>query len=466
MIERTAAFATDAMGAQVLSGDPSRVFRGGVIDSRKIQGDEIFFALPGTQVDGHRFAKTAAERGAAAVVVHQDLDPVGDAVWLRVDDTFGALHDLTRAIRKEVPENLVGITGSAGKTTTKEMLTPILARSFRVEKSPGNLNNLHGFPLALLSIDEPCQWMVAEMGMSTPGELRGVSLLGRPDVAVFTNVRPAHLMNFPNLRGITEAKAGLLAGLAPGGLVVVNADDPEVCHIAEHHTAPDSRILTYGFQKAADVQGSHLESLEDRVGSRFRLRAGGREQEIEVPVHGFYNAENCLAAAACAWGLGVPLEEIAQATAEFQSGSMRGQVHTLASGATLIDDTYNSNPDAAVKALESAYALSAQRRLAILGDMLELGPEEEAYHAQVGQRAAELGFRVFGVGSLASALTRAAQEAGAEAEHFADAGSVAQRAQQLRDNLQGQDLILVKGSRGVGLEVVVEALRTGSEEKG
>lgn len=472
MIERSASFAAQATGGRLLAGDKERLFRGAAIDSRKISGGELFVALPGSQVDGHDYAGMAAQRGAAVVVVERVLEPVGEATWILVEDSFEALHDITRAVRRQVPQNLVGITGSAGKTTTKELLASMLGRRYQVSKSPGNLNNLYGFPLALLSIDEPCQWMVAEMGMSTPGELRGVSLLGRPDAALFTNVRPAHLMNFPNLRGITEAKAGLLAGLASGGLVVINADDPEVCHIAEHYAEDAGRVLRYGFQQPAEVRGLHLTPFSDKLGSRFLLDVEGTQQEIELPVHGLYNAENCLAAAACAWALGVSLAEIAAATADFEPSSMRGQVYRLENGLTLIDDAYNSNPDAAEKALESAHVLPARRRIAVLGDMLELGPGEKNFHIQVGERAAGLGFDVVGVGALSRDLVDAARRQGAEAEHFPNAASAAQWARRaasaevlsggssVGEALGTDDLVLVKGSRGIGLEAVVEALRT------
>jgi UDP-N-acetylmuramoyl-tripeptide--D-alanyl-D-alanine ligase len=480
MIERSASFAIEATGGHFLAGQGERLFRGAAIDSRKITGGEMFVALPGSQVDGHEYASRAVQQGAALVVVERALEPTGDATWLLVEDSLGALHDITRAVRRQVPQKLVGITGSAGKTTTKELLASMLARQFQVSKSPGNLNNLYGFPLALLSIDEPCQWMVAEMGMSTPGELRGVSLLGRPDAALFTNVRPAHLMNFPNLRGITEAKAGLLAGLTPSGLVVINADDPEVCHIAEHYAQGAGRVLRYGFHQPAEVRGLHLTPFSEKLGSHFLLEVEGEQQKIELPVHGLYNAENCLAAAACAWALGVPLAEIAAATAEFEPSSMRGQVYRLEDGPTLIDDAYNSNPDAAEKALESAQVIPARRRIAVLGDMLELGPDERNFHIQVGERAANLGFVVVGVGERSRDLVDAALRHGAEAEHFPDAAAAAQWALAARGAVGGEDvsgkgvsgtalsggalgtgdLVLVKGSRGVGLEAVVSAFKT------
>ncbi len=486
MVERSSAEAARAMNGAVIAGDPQTRWSGGAIDSRQVAGREIFFALPGEQVDGHDFVPQAVARGAAAVVVHRDLELPAHAdaggakhtARVKVKDTYQALHDLTRAIRRQVPRRLVGITGSAGKTTTKELLAAMLARRFRTARSPGNLNNTYGFPLALLGIRDDCQWMVAEMGMSTPGELRQVSLLGRPDVAVFTNVRPAHLENFANLRAIADAKAELLAGLAGGGLVVANAGDPEVMRIVERHRAEShqagTRYVLYGMA-AGDATGGPVpdvtattplplgdgrSSLALRPGYCFELTAGGNSVEVELPLHGLYNVENFLAAAACAHALGVSLADVAAAVADFEPGSMRGVVHRRGK-LTVIDDSYNSNPDAAAQALESARQLPADRHVAILGDMLELGPRTPEFHLRLGERAAELGFAlVVGVGERARQIVATAGQQGAETHWFPTAAEAAEWAGLARvgGDLLAGDLVLVKGSRGVGLEVVATAL--------
>lgn len=476
MAQRSVAFAVDAMGAELLSGSAELLWSGMDFDSRRLQGGELFVALPGEQADGHDYLARAVSAGAVALVVSRDLRhdvPTPGVAWIQVDDTYRALHDLTRAVRRELPEHLVGITGSAGKTTTKELLGAMLGRRFRVAKSPGNFNNLYGFPLSLMGIADDTQWMVAEMGMSTPGELRQVSLLGRPDVAVFTNVRPVHLENFDNLRGIADAKSELLAGLATGGLMVANADDPEVMHIAQHCLPEGARLVRYGFQQEAEVLGHDLQPLGDgRPGSRFRISydfsdgQGPGEGWINLPIHGLYNAENCLAAAATSLSLGVSLEDIAAAMADFVPSRMRGEVHRLGNGVALIDDSYNSNPDAAVKALESARQLSAKRYWAVLGDMLELGPGGPEFHREVGQRAAELDFRVLGVGPLCTHLVDAVRHHGGQANHLSDASSAAQWATRavLKDELTEGDLMLVKGSRGIGLEAVTQAVTQASAE--
>ena len=468
MAERSIQQAVDAMAGSLLAGDGDARWSGATLDSRRIVGGELFFALPGAKFDGHEFAERASERGVAAVVIHKDMEPSGNAAWIKVDDTYEALHALTRALRAELPENLVGITGSSGKTTTKELLTCMLEQKFKVARSPGNFNNLYGFPLALLGIPNDTEWMVAEMGMSTPRELAEVSKLGRPNAAVYTNVRPVHLENFSSLSDIAEAKSELMEGLQDGALVVANADDPEVMRIVERRAAErqDLKVVTYGLKNPADFSATGIVPLSNgvlRPGSRFQFHSPEGEKTVELRVHGLYNVENFLAAAACASSLGVSLDQMADAAKAFRPASMRGELHRLADGLTVIDDSYNSNPDAAARALESARMLPAVRRIAILGDMLELGSDEVEFHRKVGRRAAELGFdHVIAVGQISRHLQEGASEAGGKSTWLANSPTALEW---LADDpaigdkrLGNGDLVLVKGSRGVGLEVVVNAL--------
>jgi UDP-N-acetylmuramoyl-tripeptide--D-alanyl-D-alanine ligase len=528
--------AASAAGGRVIAGDARARLRGAAIDSRAVRGGELFFAFAGAHADGHRFVGDAFGRGAAGAVVQDPAAaaaswaPLAEALAaieataarpalapelrgravIQVADTLAALHDVARAIRQRVPRHLVGITGSAGKTTTKELLAAMLATRYRVARNPGNFNNLYGFPLALLNVPDDAEWMVAEMGMSTPGELRQLSLLGRPDVALFTVVRPAHLQSFDSLRGIAEAKAELLAGLAPGGLVVANAGDPEVVRIALRYLAGGGeggggsgvgeageggasgprasgasgaagdgaasrrRVVWYGIRSPApspaaalprlDVAAADLAPGPSGIGSRFVLEAGGSSQEVRLPLHGLYNVENCLAAAACAFALGVPLADIAAAAEQARPAAGRGVVHrvvlrgTLGAPAelTVIDDSYNSNPDALEKALAAAAQLPAARRVAVLGDMLELGPEGPRFHREGGLAAARLGFDpVAGVGELARELAAGARAGGVAAAWHADAGAAAEWAAAAA---RPGDVVLVKGSRGIGLDAVVRRL--------
>ena len=458
--------------------DPGACYQGGAIDSRRIEGGELFFALPGERTDGHRFVADALAAGAAASVVAVPVDRAGGP-QIRVDDVTTALHDLTRDHRRQLKARVASVTGSAGKTTTKDLLALLLGECWRVHKSPGNLNNLLGFPLTLLAVDEDCEWLVAEMGMSAPGELAAVSRLGRPDVAVFTNVRPAHLAGFEQeggvaagMEAVARAKAELLEGLADDGLVVANAGDPHVVALVERYLAerPESdragaagRVVWFEVAPAAaktpvaEVTARDLEPLAGEPGTRFVLERGGAEALVELPLHGWVNVENFLAAAACALRLGVPIERVAAAARRPTSAAGRGQVVSLSSGATLVDDSYNSNPEAAQLALQAARLLDGRRHVAILGEMLELGSAERRYHRELGSAAADLGFDlVVGVGGLTTDLLAAAAEGGAETVWFEDSLAASAGTPAL---IRDGDVVLVKGSRGSALEHVVGALR-------
>ena len=448
------------MSGVVISGDPGTKWVGGSLDSRGLKGQELFFALPGEVTDGHSFVESALKNRAAAAVIHQPVSFPANAAVVEVNNTLEALHDLTRAIRLTTPQNLVAITGSVGKTTTKELLAAMLGRRYRVAASPGNLNNLYGFPLALMSIDQDTEWMVAEMGMSSPGELGQVSELGRPDVAIFTNVREAHLEFFGSLRAIADAKAELLQGLVPGGLIIANADDPEICrflHDRCDQRDPEEQVIWYGIDQPAEYRATEIQALPNaECGYRMRLHHGPESALIDLPLHGRYNVSNCLAAATCAHTLGVSFEEIGRGMEEVRELSGRGVVHKLAGGVTLIDDTYNSSPSALAAALESAAALATTRSWVVLGEMLELGERAAHLHYTAGRLAAELGFSpVVGVGELARESVRAVTEQGLEARWFATAADTAAA---VSEWLEPGDLVLIKGSRGVGLEVVVKSI--------
>jgi len=482
------------MGGDVIVGDGAAVWSGAALDSRRVEGGELFFALAGERTDGHRFVGDALARGAAGAVVEREVEglPTTAQGLVRVADTYEGLHALVRALRRELPEVLVGITGSVGKTTTKEATAAVLAGRFRTARNPGNLNNLYGFPLAFLGIPDDTEVMVAELGMSVPGELGRVSALARPDGVVLTNVRPAHLASFPDVSAIAEAKAEIFEGLPSGAeaFVVANRDDPEVVRVTERWAASrgprGGRVIWFGLAPAdgraagaarVQVRGRSIRPAplaDGRTGIAFTLEIAGNgsvgTMAVELPLHGRYNVYNALAAAGVGHALGLGIEEIAQGLAHVRPAAHRGAVHRLAgpggSGGTpitLVDDSYNSNPDALARALESAAELAGReargaggRLVAILGDMLELGPEAPRFHRQAGHRAAELGFApVVGVGPLAEELVAGAREAGATAVHLADAATAADWAE---ESLRPGDLVLVKGSRGVALDAVVERL--------
>ena len=466
----------EIVGGEVIAGAPSRAWDRAAIDSRRIGGGELFFALPGERTDGHRFVADAFRRGAAAAVVHRDVEPPAHdgGCLLRVTDVYTALHDLTRALRRDAPEVLLAVTGSSGKTTTKELLAAMCARRFRTARSPGNLNNLYGFPVSFLSIPDDTEVMVAELGMSVAGELGAVSRLARPDGVVLTNVRPVHLESFPDLSGIAEAKAEIFQGLAcrngRGGFVAANRDDPEVVRVTRRwREETGGRVVWFagepdGGAGEAEVRARDVRPREG-AGSRFVLELGEDAIEAELPLHGAYNVANAVAAAAAARELGVTPEEVRDALAGAAPAAHRGAVHRLPDGVVLIDDSYNSNPDALGRALAGAAELaSGARRVAVLGDMLELGPGGPAFHRESGERAARLGFSpLAGVGELCRELVAGAREAGARADWLPDAEAAAVWAE---ETLRPGDLVLVKGSRGVGLDRVVDRLVGGRSDEG
>jgi UDP-N-acetylmuramoyl-tripeptide--D-alanyl-D-alanine ligase len=476
----------EAMNGRLVAGSAEGAWWGAALDSRRVEGGELFFALRGEHTDGHRFVGDAHARGAAAAVVEHpvELGPeAADFPRIEVADGLEALHALTRRVRERTPEHLVAITGSAGKTTTKEILAALLSARYRVAASPGNYNNLYGFPLALLGIPGDTEWMVAEMAMSTPGELGGVSRLGRPEVAVFTNVRAVHLEAFEragrpaSLRTIGDAKAELLEGLAPDGLVIANAADPEVARIAERHRGRGGRVAWFALEAVAAIEPPRLEVrdlrcgrlADGRFGSAFELLDRGRGGDavaVELPLHGEVNVENFLAAATCAVELGVSLEQIAGRARTLGPQPGRGRIHALDAPvpALVVDDAYNSNPDALVRALRAAAALPGDRHWAVVGEMLELGSAAPDLHRRCGEQVAESGMElVAGVGELARELVDAARDRGVAGEWFADARAAAGWC---RDALRAGDVVLVKGSRGVRLERVVAALLGGAARDG
>ncbi|HKI85914.1 MAG TPA: UDP-N-acetylmuramoyl-tripeptide--D-alanyl-D-alanine ligase, partial [Thermoanaerobaculia bacterium] len=322
---------------------------------------------------------------------------------------------------------------------------------FSVVKSPGNLNNLYGFPLALLNASEDNDWMVAEMGMSTPGELRELSLMARPDVVVFTNVRAVHLEFFASVDEIAEAKAELLAGISSDGVVIANADDPAVLRIAARHLG---RVVRYGLGADAEVRAEGIEVKGNRIGTDFELVSQRGRQAVHLPLHGRYNVHNALAAAAAGLELGLTLSQVARALGGVAAASGRGIVHRLSGEIVIIDDSYNSNPAALSRALEAAAELPARRHWAVLGDMLELGPKSPDFHREAGDEARRLGFApLFAVGEMAREMLTATEDR--TARWFPDAQSaIATVLSEMREG----DLVLVKGSRGIELDRVVKAL--------
>jgi len=448
-LPRTLEDAVAITGGRLVQGSAVLRYEGVSIDSRTLRAGELFVAVAGPRFDGHDFVGEVARRGAAAAVIHHAVEAPAGFPLLRVDDTTAALADLARETRQRAALPVVAITGSTGKTTTKDMAAALLGARGPVLKTEGNLNNQYGLPLTLLRLEERHAAAVLELGMSAPGELRALSRIAQPDVAVITKVAPVHLEFFASVDAIADAKAEILEGLRPGGAAVLNGDDPRL--VARGRALP-GRVVWFGRDRRFDVSAESWRG--NAFGMRFDLVIEGRRHDVALPLLGLHSVENFLAAAAAAWVLGTKPEAIAAAGPALRPARHRGEVRALAEGVTLIDDCYNSNPTAVEAALAALQLAQGRRRVAFLGDMLELGPSGPALHRETGERAAGQLDLLVGVGALAREMVAGA--AGRiESRLFSDAAAAAEAAREL---VRPGDAVLVKGSRGMRLEAVVEAL--------
>jgi UDP-N-acetylmuramoyl-tripeptide--D-alanyl-D-alanine ligase len=449
-----------AVGARV-EGDASRRIAGVSIDTRTLRPGELFAAIRGPRFDGHSFLPDAVSAGAAALLIDRDVSRPPDLPILRTGDATRALADLARHLREVAGVPVAAVTGSSGKTTTREMLAAMLGRRGPVLSSSGNLNNRYGVPLTLFRIAEEHRAVVLELGMSAPGELRELSAIARPDVAVITNVAAAHLASFASLREIALAKAEILEGLAEGGAAVLNREDAELRRIGERHAG---EVLWFGRDRSCDVS---VERWRGTIhGQRFDLRVGRRVMDVALPLPGPHFMWNFAAAAAAAQRLGASPDDIAAVAPGLRAAEHRGRVMRLGEDVTLLDDCYNSNP-AAVEAAVLALSLAPTgRRIAVLGEMLELGPEAAALHERTGALAGPRLDVIVSVGELAAGFLRGAARTGLPGSNLVSVEDAAAAAAVVLELVRPGDAVLVKGSRGVHLEQVVEALVDRLGERG
>jgi UDP-N-acetylmuramoyl-tripeptide--D-alanyl-D-alanine ligase len=423
------------------------------IDSRTLKPGDLFIALPGERFDGHDYVQAALDKGAVAALVQANRKVGGDPRrLLRVDDTLHALQSLGAAARRLWGKPLLAVTGSAGKTTTKDILALLLATRFRVMKSTGNLNNHIGLPLQLLKLEAEHELAVVEMGMNHAGEIRALAALAQQDLAVVTCVAPVHLEFFDSIAEIARAKYEIVETLPPGGTAVLNADDEYVSQFGRDFRG---KVVTFGIHRAADVSAQNVK-LKGVAGSEFELVAGSVREAVKLPLVGEHNIYNALAAAGAALERGVSPSEAAAALAKLRPSEKRGQVLELR-GATIINDCYNSNPRALDAMIDTLASMTAQRRILVAGEMLELGPTTEALHRESGRHAAEKKIDVvIGVRGVAQALAEAACGAGVQAQFLE---TPEQAGEWLSRELRPGDAVLLKASRGVKLERALEVLR-------
>jgi len=453
-----------AIGAGAVLEAPSRVANPGAlvvsgysIDSRTVVAGELFFAVRGDRFDGHDFVAAAAERGAVAAVVSRarvaTLPDAALAVPLLIaEDPLAALQALATHVRRQWGKRIVAVTGSAGKTTTKEAVAAALAVKFNVLKSHGNLNNGFGLPLQLLRLEPEHEIAVIEMGMNHSGEIAALARIAAPDWGVVTNVGTAHIENFAEGQaGIARAKLELVASLPSSGIAFLNSADPYVSQFGRDF---QGRVVYFGDGPCANPQ--LLEAKEDLDGLHIRYRAGEHEGQFTLHLLGLHNTSNAMAGLAVAIEAGVSAVEAAAALESLTAGDKRGEVSEI-NGVTLLNDSYNSNPEALRSMIRTLATRPATRRILVAGEMLEQGERGPELHSECGRAAAKAGLDlVVGVQGNAVHLASAACSSGVTALFLSDAVVAGKW---LRDNLRPGDVVLVKGSRGVHLERAIDALK-------
>ncbi len=454
-----------------MSGDAARVFPGVSIDTRTLAPGELFVAIRGERFDGADFAAAAVQAGAGGLVVPRGRGReaaggrAAGVVVIEVDDATAALQTLAQAVRRQSGTKVVAITGSAGKTTTKEVTSEFLSARYHVIRNRGNLNNHIGLPLSLMDLRQRPEIAVVELGMNHAGEISTLVRIAEPDVRVWTNVGEAHLGFFSSVDAIADAKAEILEGAVASTVLVANADDDRI--VARTGTFA-GRVVRFGMARQADVRAT---AIVDRgiEGTAARVATPRGSFELTTPLVGRGNLANILAATAVAVEFEIPLATIAERATRLRPASHRGEVIALASGVTLIDDSYNANPTATKSALAVVGGSpSATRRVAVLGEMLELGHRTVALHEDVGRAAASVGIDVLvTIGGEASvAMGEAAIAAGltrANVLHFATSDEAASA---VGDLVRRGDLVLVKGSHGVRTDRVVDRLTAQRTERG
>jgi len=442
-------------GGEILQGSLSTLFRTFNIDSRLTRQGELFFALI-AQRNGHAYVSDALQKGAAGAVISQKITPPDSEVaLLMVNDTLLALQNLAQKVLSSHKAKIVGITGSIGKTTTKEFAASLLSKRFNVHKSEGNYNNHIGLPLSILRLEDTHTIAVLEMGMSAPGEISRLTKIAPPDIAVITNIHPVHLEFFKDIEQIAKAKKEILDGLKPGGTAILNGDDPLVKRISQDWKGPR---LFFGLSKSCEIRATNIRRMGIQ-GLSLDLSYENKKERIHFP-H-FYTSflYNFLAAVGVAQAFSTPSEHLLQQIQTLRSFAMRGKMYQLKNNITLIDDSYNSNPAALEYALKDLSELPAKRKVAVLGDMLELGEQEVRYHIRAGEQVKDYNIDVLvTVGTLSRHMAEGALKSGMKEDSIFSFSDSEETADHIESLLRVGDLVLVKGSRGIKTDKIVKRL--------
>ena len=445
----------EATRGRLLHGSNDTVFRQMFTDSREVKPGGLFVALRGEQHDGHVFIPQAVERGATGILCERPPQGADDAAVIQVEDTRQALFDIAaqRLQHQSVP--IVAITGSAGKTTTKDLIAHVLGRRLRVHKTEGNLNTYTGIPMTIFQMDPRDRALVVEYAMSRAGEIRELTRVAPPTIGVVLNVGLAHVGLLGSIEAVAAAKRELVEGLAPGGLAVLNADDPRVRSMA----GVSRRFTLYGFSSDAAVRAERVR-LHGLEGSTFTLLTPRGKAEVYLRLPGHHSVSNALAVAAVALEFEFDAPAIASAQHGFRPPSRRLNIVSGRNGSTVIDDSYNASPGSMQAALEVLrLAPRGALKIAVLGDMLELGDHAERAHEEIGSLAGKTADIVIAVGDYASRVVQSARRAGLATDRAFVVEGADQAVAALTPLLTAQTQVLVKGSRGMRLERVVEQIR-------
>jgi UDP-N-acetylmuramoyl-tripeptide--D-alanyl-D-alanine ligase len=446
-----------AMNGRLVAGDDDRYVTGFSIDTRTLAAGDLFFAIVARR-DGHDFVGAASKRRAAGVVVSKPVALGGEneSFVIEVADTTRALQDLARFVRRQSGAKVIAITGSAGKTTTKDTIAELIGSRYRVVKNAGNLNNHLGLPLSLLELRHGADVAVMELGMNHAGEIRTLVGVATPEVRVWTNVGEAHIGYFGSADAIADAKAEILEDATTDTLLVANADDERVM---ARVGAFEGRLLTFGTSTHANVRAADVEDL-GLDGTKAVLITPAGQRELKVPLLGRGHLMNVLCGAAVALEMGVDLDTIVERASQLKPSARRGAILRLPKGVTIIDDSYNSSPSALLRSLEVIARSWGARRIAVLGEMLELGDLSERLHRDCGRAAASSRLaRLFTIGGEpAKAMGEAAIDAGLPRSSVTHFDNSTDAAPAIAAQVTAGDVVLVKGSRGTRTDLVVERL--------
>jgi len=443
-----------ATGGRLVGVAGGKLFRGISTDTRTVQPGNLFIALVGERFDGHQFIAQAVSKGASGVVVSREAAEHENVTVIQVENTLAALQAVAQYHRRRYEIPVIAVTGSNGKTTTKDMLAAVLSSRFNVLKTEANFNNEIGLPLTLLKLEPGHEAAVVEMGMRARGEIRELAEIALPTVAVVTNVGETHVETLGSIDNIAAAKAELVESIAHDDLVVLNADDPRVRAM---QTKTKGRVVLYGLHSDACVRAENITATTDMNGAwitQFRCISPRGSFPVTLHAVGVHNVYNALAAITVGWELGLKSSEIQEGISRFVPGAMRLEIKQCG-GYTVINDVYNASPLSMAAAISALAAIGSGRKIAVLGDMLELGDAAVAAHRQIGRQAAAQGVdMVLTVGELAGHIKAAASEHGVAISRAFQNHQEAIGA--LRSLLQPGDCVLVKGSRGMKMEMVLE----------